>query len=109
MTQRKKCQERKDYDNIAEIMSKSLLINQRISSKSDLGFQYECFINMFLSGVPTAYELRNLLCLLLLDLNRFNELHTKLESFPGKEIQNNVYIKHTITEWSFIYVGNMWS
>ena len=52
--------------------------------------------------VPTVVsELRNLLCLLLLDLNRFNEFHTKLESFPGNEIQNNVYIKHPITRVEF--------
>ena len=46
----------------------------------------------------------NLLCLLA--QNRVAEFHTELERLPGKEIQNNVYIKHPVSLEQYIMEGS---
>jgi len=52
------------------------------------------------------YQLLGLNLLCLLAQNRVAEFHTELERLPGKEIQNNVYIKHPVSLEQYIMEGS---
>ncbi|XP_073247998.1 26S proteasome non-ATPase regulatory subunit 8-like isoform X2 [Porites lutea] len=54
------------------------------------------------------YQLLGLNLLSLLAQNRLAEFHTELELLPAKELQNNVYIKHSVSlEQVFLARGNV--
>lgn len=52
------------------------------------------------------FQLLGLNLLSLLAQNRLAEFHTELELLPAKELQNNVYIKHSVSLEQYLMEGN---
>lgn len=52
------------------------------------------------------YQLLGLNLLSLLAQNRLAEFHTELELLPAKELQSNVYIRHSVSLEQYLMEGN---
>ena len=59
-------------------------------------------IEWFYQYIFIRYQLLGLHLLCLLAQYRVAEFHTELERLPGNEIQNNVYIEHSVSLEQYI-------
>ena len=60
----------------------------------------------FYQYIFIRYQLLGLHLLCLLAQYRVAEFHTELERLPGNEIQNNVYIEHSVSLEQYIMEGS---
>ena len=63
-------------------------------------------IEWFYQYIFIRYQLLGLHLLCLLAQYRVAEFHTELERLPGNEIQNNVYIEHSVSLEQYIMEGS---